>query len=146
LNSTLKTLKGFTLIEAMIGVLITAISASAIMMGVSSVNQSLKKVRVKEKAYEALRDYTDFLKARIMAEGGSAIGSPSQNGDEVILFENDQGEPVYIATVNYHPIRKLSDQNSLGEVYSLDTYIVWDLNENVKDTIEFNTAQIRLQL
>jgi len=28
----------------------------------------------------------------------------------------------------------------------LDTYIVWDINENFKDTIEFNTAQIRLQL
>ena len=144
--STLKTLKGFTLIEAMVGVLITALAASAIMVGVSSVNQSLKKIRVKEKAYEVLRDYTDFLKARIMAEGGSTIGSPSQNGDEVILFENDKSEPVYKATLNYHPIRRLSDPNSLGEVYSLKTYIVWEINENHKDTIAFNTAQIRLQL
>ncbi len=138
--------KGFTLIEAMIGVLITSFAASAIMLGASTVNHSLKKIRVKEKAYEALRDYTDFLKARIMAEGSSNIANPSQNGEDVILFENKEGEPAYKATLNYYPIEKLSDPNSLGEVYKLNTYIYWDINENYQDSIVFNTFQFKLQL
>ena len=139
-------LKGFTLIEAMIGVLITSLAASAIMYGVSSVNFTLKKIRVKEKAYEALRDYTDFLKARIMTEGPGNIGEPSQNGEDVILFKNKQGEPAYKATLNYFPIEKISNSNTIGEVYTLDTYIFWDLNENIQDSIIFNTVQFKLNL
>ena len=72
-----KTLKGFTLIELLIGAIIASIASIAIIYAVIYVQTRTYELDVKDHAYEELKGYTEFWKAKIAASDISAGGSLS---------------------------------------------------------------------
>tara|TARA_Y100000590_G_scaffold462535_1_gene626883 strand:- start:1170 stop:1652 length:483 start_codon:yes stop_codon:yes gene_type:complete len=56
---------GFTLVELMVGSLITLVTVSALMIGIANVRYTLQSINLREKAFEKLTAYTNHWKAYI---------------------------------------------------------------------------------
>ena len=76
--------KGFTLVEAITAIMIISIIAGSIMLGISTVEKKLFKIRLKENAFEELKIYTDFLASRIMV--GDIPGKPPEGGYNISIY------------------------------------------------------------
>ena len=103
------------------------------------------KIRLKEQAFEMLRNYTNFLGSRIAV--GDIPGKPQDSGLDVSIYQHEMNnvvEDVYTANMNYKEVSKVSKPNHNGEVYSLNTFIIWPNESDMKDTLRFNTFQIKL--
>ena len=53
-------------------------------------------------------------------------------------------EDIYTANMNYEEVSKESEPNHNGEVYALNTFIIWPNESDLKDTLRFHTFQIKL--
>tara|TARA_B110001454_G_scaffold131407_1_gene122394 strand:+ start:52 stop:501 length:450 start_codon:yes stop_codon:yes gene_type:complete len=138
-------LKGFTLIESMLGIMVIGLVSGSIMLGITTVEKKLFKIRLKEQAFEMLRNYTNFLGSRIAI--GDIPGKPQDSGLDVAIYKHEMNnvvEDVYTANMNYEEVSKVSKPNHNGEVYSLNTFIIWPNESDMKDTLRFNTFQIKL--
>jgi len=138
-------LKGFTLIESMLGIMVIGLVSGSIMLGITTVEKKLFKIRLKEQAFEKLRNYTNFLGSRIAV--GDIPGKPEDSGLDVAIYKNEVNnivEDVYTANMNYEEVSKVSKPNHNGEVFSLNTFIIWPNESDLKDTLRFNTFQIKL--
>jgi prepilin-type N-terminal cleavage/methylation domain-containing protein len=136
---------GFTLIESMLGIMIIGLVSGSIMLGITTVEKKLFKIRLKEQAFEMLRNYTNFLGSRIAV--GDIPGKPQDSGLDVAIYKHEMNnvvEDVYTANMNYEEVSKVSKPNHNGEVYSLNTFIIWPNESDMKDTLRFNTFQIKL--
>jgi prepilin-type N-terminal cleavage/methylation domain-containing protein len=136
---------GFTLIESMLGIMIIGLVSGSIMLGITTVEKKLFKIRLKEQAFEMLRNYTNFLGSRIAV--GDIPGKPQDSGLDVAIYKHEMNnvvEDIYTANMNYEEVSKVSKPNHNGEVYSLNTFIIWPNESDMKDTLRFNTFQIKL--
>ncbi len=73
-SNSYRILKGFTLIESMLGIMVIGLVSGSIMLGITTVEKKLFKIRLKEQAFETLRNYTNFLGSRIAV--GDIPGKP----------------------------------------------------------------------
>ena len=80
-------LKGFTLVESMLGIMVIGLVSGSIMLGITTVEKKIFKVRLKEQAFEALRNYTNFLGSRIAV--GDIPGRPDDSGVDVAIYKNE---------------------------------------------------------
>ena len=138
-------LKGFTLIESMLGIMVIGLVSGSIMLGITTVEKKLFKIRLKEQAFETLRNYTNFLGSRIAV--GDPIEKPQDAGLDVAIYKHEVNNivtDVYTANLNYEEVSKVSQPNHNGEVYALNTFIIWPNESDPKDTLQFNTYQIKL--
>ena len=138
-------LKGFTLVESMLGIMVIGLVSGSIMLGITTVEKKLFKIRLKEQAFETLRNYTNFLGSRIAV--GDIPGKPPDSGLDVPIYKNEVKnivEDIYTANMNYEEVEKVSNPNHNGEVYSLNTFIIWPNESDLPDTLRFNTFQIKL--
>ena len=136
---------GFTLIESMLGILVIGLVSGSIMLGITTVEKKLFKIRLKEQAFEMLRNYTNFLGSRIAV--GDIPGKPEDSGQDIAIYQHERNnvvDDVYTANMNYEEVEKVSKPNHNGEVYALNTFIIWPNESDFKDTIRFNTFQIKL--
>ena len=138
-------LKGFTLIESMLGIMIIGLVSGSIMLGITTVEKKLFKIRLKEQAFETLRNYTNFLGSRIAV--GDPIEKPQDTGLDVAIYKHEVNNivtDVYTANMNYEEVLPVSKRYNNGEVYALTTFIIWPNESDLKDTLRFNTYQIKL--
>ena len=138
-------LKGFTLVESMLGIMVIGLVSGSIMVGITTVEKKLFKIRLKEQAFETLRNYTNFLGSRIAV--GDIPGKPPDSGLDVPIYKNEVKnivEDIYTANMNYEEVSKVSKPNHNGKVYSLNTFIIWPNESDLKDTLRFHTFQIKL--
>ncbi len=138
-------LKGFTLIESMLGIMVIGLVSGSIMLGITTVEKKIFKIRLKEQAFETLRNYTNFLGSRIAV--GDFIEKPQDTGLDVAIYKHEVNNivtDVYTANMNYEEVEKVSKPNHNGEVYALNTFIIWPNESDLKDTLRFNTFQIKL--
>ena len=138
-------LKGFTLIESMLGIMVIGLVSGSIMLGITTVEKKLFKIRLKEQAFETLRNYTNFLGSRIAV--GDIPSKPQDTGLDVAIYKHEVNNivtDVYTANLNYEEVSKVSQPNHNGEVYSLNTFIIWPNESDLQDTLRFNTFQIKL--
>ena len=144
-SKAFRKLKGFTLIESMLGLMVIGLVSGSIMLGITTVEKKLFKIRLKEHAFEILRNYTNFLGSRIAV--GDIPGNPLNSGINVVIYEKEVNgvlTDVYTANMNYEEVEKVSKPNHNGEVYALNTFIIWPNESDLADTIRFNTFQIKL--
>ena len=144
-SKSYRKLKGFTLIESMLGIMVIGLVSGSIMLGITTVEKKLFKIRLKEQAFETLRNYTNFLGSRIAV--GDIPGKPPDSGLDVAIYKNEVNnivEDIYTANMNYEEVSKVSNPNHNGEVYALNTFIIWPNEFDLKDTLRFNTFQIKL--
>ena len=138
-------INGFTLVEAMLGIMVIGLVAGSIMLGMTTVEKKLFNIRLKEQAFEILRNYTNFLASRIAV--GDIPGRPEDSGLEVPIYQNEVNNiitDVYTANMNYEEVKKVSHPDHNGKVYSLNTFIIWPEDSDLQDTLRFNTFQIQL--
>ena len=129
----------------MLGIMIIGLVSGSIMMGITTVEKKLFKIRLKEQAFEELRNYTNFLGSRIAV--GDIPGRPQDTGLDVAIYKHEVNNivtDVYTANMNYEEVSKVSKPNHNGEVYALNTFIIWPNESDLKDTLRFNTYQIKL--
>ena len=139
----MNTSEGFTLIEVVTAIMIIAIISSSIMVGITTVEKKLFKIRLKERAFEELRNYTDFMASRIMV--GDIPGDPPDEGYNFIIYQKlkkNETLDVYSAKINYEEIEKVSSPENNGKVYRFNTSIIWPNELELKDTLKLNTYQI----
>ena len=129
----------------MLGIMVIGLVSGSIMLGITTVEKKLFKIRLKEQAFETLRNYTNFLGSRIAV--GDIPGKPPDSGVDVAIYKNEVNnivEDIYTANMNYENVKKVSKPNHNGEVYSLNTFIIWPNESDFQDTLRFNTYQIKL--
>jgi len=129
----------------MLGIMVIGLVSGSIMLGITMVEKKLFKIRLKEQAFEMLRNYTNFLGSRIAV--GDIPEKPEDSGLDIAIYQHEMNnivEDVYTANMNYEEVKKVSKPNHNGEVYALNTFIIWPNESDFKDTIRFNTFQIKL--
>ena len=129
----------------MLGIMVIGLVSGSIMLGITTVEKKLFKIRLKEQAFELLRNYTNFLGSRIAV--GDIPGKPQDTGLDVAIYKHEVNNivtDVYTANMNYEEVSKVSQPNHNGEVYALNTFIIWPNESDLKDTLRFNTYQIKL--
>ena len=149
-------LKGFTLIESMLGIMIIGLVSGSIMVGITTIGKKIFEIRLKQQAFEELRNYTNFLGSRIAV--GESLEPPPSSGTNVVIYQKEIGgipTDIYSATINYlRPKRYYPDIDGdgiedecplcYGEIYQLYTWIDWPNESDIKNILEFDTYQIKL--
>ena len=124
-SKSYRKLKGFTLIESMLGIMVIGLVSGSIMLGITTVEKKIFKIRLKEQAFETLRNYTNFLGSRIAV--GDIPGKPPDSGLDVAIYKNEVNnivEDIYTANMNYEEVEKVSEPNHNGEVYPLQILLI----------------------
>ena len=81
---------GFTLIETLIGILMTTVICSTLFLGITQAKLYLEAIRVKEKAFIELKNFTNEWKSMVAA-GVSNFPSDSNSGEKVPLKIDSNG-------------------------------------------------------
>ena len=140
----------------MLGIMVIGLVSGSIMLGITTVEKKLFKIRLKEHAFEILRNYTNFLGSSI------AVGSISDNivdsGKDVVIYKHEDKNnivtDVYTAKIyfekNRHCSRNCKDGDGIcsdlcnGKMFSLETTIIWPNESDFQDTLKLFTYQIEL--
>jgi len=136
--------------ELLIGSLIASIACMAIIYSATYYTQRLYKIKIRERAHEELKGYTDSWKARIAANDLSESGN-SESRQVCLLKEdnicNHQATlNALVADVNTAPIQDINDNDdSRVQRKALTTTIKWDSRSNIEQRIEFYVEQLVIQ-
>ena len=155
-SKAFRKLKGFTLIESMLGLMVIGLVSGSIMLGITTVEKKLFKIRLKEHAFEILRNYTNFLGSRIVA--GNMPDNIVDSGKDVVIYKHEDKNnivtDVYTAKIYFEKDRHCSldckDEDGIcsdicnGKMYSLETTIIWPNESDFQDTLKLFTYQIEL--
>ncbi len=148
--SAVKYFNGFTLIETLVGVLLTAAICSALFLGITQTKLYLESIRIKEKAFEELKNWTNEWKSMVAAGVKEDYSGGPSEGVKVILKKDSRGNSIIEGKL-YKDISKASSSGQYSIFYNINTYIVWEVNNfffksSKLDTIRFNTYQIKFHI
>ncbi|NOZ07928.1 MAG: prepilin-type N-terminal cleavage/methylation domain-containing protein [FCB group bacterium] len=115
--------QGFTLMEVILALIIIAAASFGLMKSIAYAKAELNSINLKERAFQELTNYTNYWKARIAGYPSSLPPQVGGIGDEVILFDQDEGHLVkgYL----FRKIKKISKTGTTAQYYSLKTWIEW---------------------
>ena len=141
----------------MLGILVIGLVSGSIMLGITTVEKKLFKIRLKESAFENLRNYTNFLGSRIAV--GNIPDNIVNSGKDVVIYKhediNDIVTDVYTANISFKKDRHCSEDCKRddicsdlcrGKMFSLETTIVWpnEYDFQNQNSLTFYTYQIEL--
>ena len=149
---SIRNLRGFSLIETLVGITLVGIGSAALFLGLTQSKLSLESIRIKDKAHQELKEYTEEIKSMV-ASGVESFGVDETGGKQVVLKASSNGTPLIKGRLNKE-IRKSTNSGDYSIYYYIKTSIVWDKtiykekNNNIPnlDTLEFKTYQVRFSL
>ena len=163
----IKIQSGFTLIETLVFILIIATASSAFLLGITQAKLSLNSIKVKDKAHQELKEYTENIKS-LVAGGVESFGSNPPNGIPIALtYDSNTGESIIEGHLHKTVVKcdngaceGISDADDSGDYsifYFIHTWITWSekkkiffqKTENSEDDLkklEFKTYQVQLSL
>jgi len=146
-----KNIYGFTLIETLIGILMTTIICSTLFLGITQAKLYLESIRIKEKAFIELKNFTNEWKSMIAA-GVSNFPSDSNAGEKVALKTDSNGNTTLEGNL-YKKITRATNSGQYSVYYNIQTYITWNKKnlffnkeKSLLDTLSFNTYQIQFHI
>ena len=146
-----KKISGFSLIETLVGITMTTIICSTLFLGITQAKLYLESIRVKEKAFQELKNYTNELKSMVAA-GVTSFPSNQSGGKQVILKSDGRGNTVIEGNL-YKNITRATDSGQYSIYYNISTFITWDKKNfffnkkpDLLDTLSFNTYQIQFHI
>jgi|TARA_B110000263_G_scaffold244537_1_gene252715 type II secretory pathway pseudopilin PulG len=146
-----KKIYGFTLIETLIGILMTTIICSTLFLGITQAKLYLESIRIKEKAFIELKNFTNEWKSMVAA-GVSNFPSDSNSGEKVALKTDANGNTTLEGNL-YKKITRAANSGQYSVYYNIQTYITWDKKNlffnkerGLLDTLSFNTYQIQFHI
>ena len=145
--TSLKYNEAFTLIETLTAVLLTAIICSTLFLGITQTKLYLESIRIKDKAYQELKNWTNEWKSMVAA-GVSNFPNDGPGGERVALKKDSEGNTI-IEGKMYKDISKANESGQYSVYYNIDTFITWKNNfllGSSRDTIRFNTYQIQFYI
>ncbi len=145
--TSLKYNDAFTLIETLTAVLLTAIICSTLFLGITQTKLYLESIRIKDKAYQELKNWTNEWKSMVAA-GVSNFPNDGPGGERVALKKDSEGNTI-IEGKMYKDISKANESGQYSVYYNIDTFITWKNNfllGSSRDTIRFNTYQIQFYI
>jgi type II secretory pathway pseudopilin PulG len=138
-------LKGFSLIELVIGILITMVIGGAMMQGTSYYRDKMLSINVKEKAYGDLKNFTNYWKSKIAASEWQIDEDVNwRDGGQIELFTSDNPEgsdESVTGNLYYRASKVIKYDNYEYYYYSLDTKVSWNIL-NDRDSLIFSVDQI----
>ncbi len=144
----MKISQGFTLTETLVGIFLTTIVCSALLLGISQAKLYLNSIRIKEKALYELKIWTDQWKS-IIATGANR---PSIITKEVPLLSDADSNNVIIGTLN-RKITLAPNSGTYSKYYNLYTSIKWkkenlffNNKSSLEDSLFFNLWQIKFHI
>jgi len=142
---TKSSLKGFALMELIVGIIIASIASLAILYGVLYVQYSSHAVRIKERAYEELKSYTELWKGKIAANDISEGGILSEEKPVCLdLIEEADGSCDNNAIL-YSNLNLIDTGLSHAKRNGLKTRIVWETRSGDQKEINFYIEQLVFQ-
>ena len=142
---------GFTLIETLIGILMITIICSTLFLGITQAKLYLDSIRVKEKAFIELKNFTNEWKSMVAA-GVSNFPSDSNSGKKVALKKDSNGNTTLEGNL-YKRITRAANSGQYSIYYNIQTYITWNKQnlffnkeKTLLDTLSFNTYQIQFHI
>ena len=151
MNALRKSISGFTLIETMIAVLLTAFITTTLMFGITQTKMYLGSIRVKEQAFIELRNYTNEWKMKLAAGAGIENEANTLNNcgipQEIVLKEFSNKE-IIVGKLDCEI--EAANNGDYSKWYDIKTWIIWENNNlffenSSSDTLEFKTHQILFQ-
>ena len=145
-----KIISGFSLIETLVGITMTAVICSTLLLGITQTKLYLESIRVKNQAFQELRNYTNELKS--MVATGVTSFPPNQPGGKPVQLKTDKEGNIIIKGHMYKDITRAADSGQYSVYYNIFTYITWDKQnyftnkDESLDTLSFNTYQIQFQM
>ena len=146
-----KNIYGFTLIETLISILMTTIICSTLFLGITQAKLYLDSIRIKEKAFIELKNFTNEWKSMIAA-GVSNFPSDSNSGKKVALKTDSNGNTTLEGNL-YKKITRATNSGQYSIYYNIQTYITWNKKnlffnkeKSLLDTLSFNTYQIQFHI
>ena len=139
---------GFTYVELITAILITALVAAFVLTGMTNAKTALYKLRLKEQAYDTLKGYTDFWKGKIAVNEIPSITSNCNNYSNNNLHSNfycldrDINDECIVEAEACYDIKVAQTGISSARRAALTTEIRWEDAYNNKDTLYFCVTQI----
>jgi len=130
---------GFSLVELMIGILITIFVAGAIMTGVTQAKSSIRAIQIEELAFDHIQGLTEKMKGRVSA--GRFPSPTSKCEEECIEYDDDEKCIIFAQNVCYD-ISRISTGISIAKRFKIDTRIEWTDNFGIEKEMELNTIQL----
>ena len=135
-------LRGFTLTELIVGMIIVAIASLAIFTGVIYIQSGSHKIRIKERAYEELKSYTELWKAKIAA-GDVSEGDLSYSKEVCLDLEPSSINNNCVNPANvYANLNLIDTDNSHAQRKGVKTRIVWKTADGAEQEISFYVEQM----
>ena len=146
-----KNISGFSLIETLVGIAMTTIICSTLFLGITQAKLYLESIRIKEKAFQELKNYTNEWKS-LVASGVSNFPSDGTDGKKISLKSDSKGKSI-IEGKMYKNITRATNSGQYSIYYNISTFIVWNKqnfffnkNTDLLDTLRFNTYQIQFSI
>ena len=146
-----KNISGFSLIETLVGIAMTTIICSTLFLGITQAKLYLESIRIKEKAFQELKNYTNEWKS-LVASGVSNFPSDGTDGKKISLKSDSKGKSI-IEGKMYKNITRATNSGQYSIYYNISTFIVWNKqnfffnkNTDLLDTLKFNTYQIQFSI
>ena len=147
---------GFTLIETLVAIVLMGFASSAFLLGLSQAKLNLESIKIKDRAHQELKEYTENIKS-LVASGVESFGSEPPGGIQVTLVADPKtGQPLIEGNL-HKSVRKSADSGDYSVYYFIHTWITWpegkrlfgQKTENSEldfEKLEFKSYQVRFNL
>ena len=137
---TKKALKGFTLMELLVGAIIATISCLAIIYGVLYIQTRSYEIRLKERAYEELKSYTELWKGKIAANNTTEILSDSKS--VCLIKDSNNSSTCLHNAILSSTINPIDSGVSHAERAGIKTSIQWETRSGSIQQLNFYLEQM----
>jgi len=125
---------GFTIMEAVVSIIITLIGAFFISYSMVRGINLYKSINFKRLATEKLIEYTDEYRTMVAYGEQFQSGVQPRNGHDVVLYNpkwefeniNFNGRDGVLEAKLYHKIERLETIGDISKVFNIQTWIVWN--------------------
>ena len=147
MHTQLRYNEAFTLIETLTAILLTAVICSTLFLGITQTKLYLESIRIKDKAYQELKNWTNEWKSMVAA-GVNSFPNDGPGGERVALKKDSEGNTI-IEGKMYKDISRANESGQYSIYYNIETFITWKNNfllGSSRDTIRFDTYQIQFYI
>ena len=156
---------GFTLIETLVAILLLGLASSAFLLGITQTKLNLESIRIKDRAHQELKEYTENIKS-LVAGGVESFGTNPSGGIKVTLVGDQNTNSPIIEGNLYKKVIKcdngacgadLENSGDYSIYYFIHTWITWpeskrlfgqkaENSEADFKKLEFKSYQVRFSL
>ena len=133
-------LNGFTLFELIVGLFFSTLAALAIIIGSVHAKKVVNDIRLKQYAFEILKNHTEFWKGKIAA--GDIPYSLTECETDICLIEDENDECLFPANELCYELQQPNIGNSNANRWELITNIKWNNINQVEKELSFYVIQM----